>query len=247
MVLLDGARLAVTTLSVWPLKAGRVDRTTARRAMELAVVVGAALGGIVAAVAYGLTRAHFEPFPVAAIVVCLLALLTRGMHLDGLADTFDALASYRPPEDALAIMKSPEVGPLGMVAVVCVLLVDTAALTVLVERHHWTFVVGAVMAGRAAITMACSKPLPSARPDGLGAMVASTVHPAVAAVAFALACATAAHGFRPTVALTFVCAIGAVGLLLVQVRRRFGGITGDVLGAVCEIATAVTLVGLSSL
>ena len=78
----------------------------------------------------------------------LLALLTRGLHLDGLADTFDGLGSYAPPERALAILKSPEAGPLGVSAIVAALLVDAAALSALVARHDWLPIAAAVGIGR---------------------------------------------------------------------------------------------------
>ncbi|NEC49139.1 adenosylcobinamide-GDP ribazoletransferase, partial [Actinospica acidiphila] len=56
------------------------------------------------------------------------AALTRGLHLDGLADTADGLGSGRPAEDALRIMKQSDVGPFGVLTLVLVLLVQVAAL-----------------------------------------------------------------------------------------------------------------------
>ena len=250
---LAGLRLALTTLTVLPLRAGRVDRASAAAAMAWAPAVGLALGAVLAAAGRGLTVAGLDPLPCAAVLVVLLALLTRGLHLDGLADTFDALGSYTAPERALAIMKSPEAGPLGVSVIAGVLLADAAALSVLLARQDWLLVAAAVGVGRFAIVLCCARPLPPARPDGLGALVAGTV-PVAACVAWGLALvaigATAgpdrwpADWARSAVAVLLAAAL--VCLLARQCVRRFGGITGDVLGAACELATAVALLVLST-
>jgi len=128
-----GLRLSLTTLTVLPLRTGRVDRRTGALAMPWAPAVGLALGAVLAAAGWFLTELGLAPLPCAAVLVALLALLTRGLHLDGLADTFDALGSYAAADRALAIMKSPETGPLGVGAIAMVVLVDAAALSALAD------------------------------------------------------------------------------------------------------------------
>ncbi|HST49180.1 adenosylcobinamide-GDP ribazoletransferase [Jatrophihabitans sp.] len=246
-----GARLAMTTLTVLPLRAGRVDRHSAAVAMAGAPLVGLALGAVLAVAARVLTAAGLAPVPVAAVLVALLALLTRGLHLDGLADTFDGLGSYAPPERALAILKSPEAGPLGVSAIAVTLLVDAAALSALVARHGWLLIAVAVAVGRFGISLCCARPVPAARPDGLGALVAGTV-PVPVCGAWALVLAVLAglggqlspgSGWTDWLrgVLAVLLAGAAAGLLARQCVRRFGGVTGDVLGAACELATAVAL------
>ena len=109
-------------------------------------------------------------------------------------------------------------------------------------------VVAAWAAGRLAITVACRRGVPAARPDGLGALVAGTVPrpAAVAIAAIVVVAAAAATPDRPWQGPAAVVASLAVVVLLVRhAVRRFGGITGDVLGAAVEVATTVALVGLS--
>lgn len=246
-----GARLALTTLTVLPLRPGRVDRRTAAVAMAAAPAVGLALGAVLAVAAWALTGAGLAALPTAAVLVALLALLTRGLHLDGLADTFDGLGSYAPAERALAILKSPEAGPLGVSAVVLALLVDAAALSALVTRHGWLLIAMAVAIGRFGITLCCARPVPAARPDGLGALVAGSV-PVPLCGAWALVLAvlaglagqlSAGSGWTDWLrgAVAVLLAMAAAALLARQCVRRFGGVTGDVLGAACELATAVAL------
>ncbi|MFD1326254.1 adenosylcobinamide-GDP ribazoletransferase, partial [Micromonospora sonneratiae] len=167
---LAGARLALTTFTILPLRTGRVDRPAAAVAMSLAPVVGAALGAALAVVLLGVAMAG--PALVAgALTVATGALLTRGLHLDGLADTVDALGSYRRGPAALDIMKKPDVGPFGVAALVLVLLVQAAVLAALSDRS-WSAVVAGVVAatacGRLAVSWACRRGVPAARPEGLG-------------------------------------------------------------------------------
>ena len=90
----DAVRLAVTTFTVVPLRTGEIDRRAAGRAMALAPVIGALLGGVIALVLSGLREV--VPSALAGVLaVALAALLTRGLHLDGTADTVDGLGSYR--------------------------------------------------------------------------------------------------------------------------------------------------------
>ncbi|MFC7533430.1 adenosylcobinamide-GDP ribazoletransferase [Actinoplanes sp. GCM10030250] len=242
--MLDGLRLAVTTLTVLPLKAGRVDRFSAAVAMAVAPLVGALLGLVLAGVHEGLDAAGSPALVAAAVTVGAGALLTRGLHLDGLADTVDALGSYRSGPAALEIMKKPDIGPFGVAALAVTVLVQAAALT---EAGHWA-VVTAWATGRLAVTVACRRGVPAARPEGLGALVASTV-PLWAVVTAAIAVtglATAAVPGRPWQGPAAVAvALLAVLVLVRHSVRRFGGLTGDILGAAVELATTVTLVTLT--
>ena len=61
------------------------------------------------------------------------AALTRGLHLDGLADTADGLGSAKPAEDALRIMKQSDIGPFGVITLLFVLLAQVAVLFQLYE------------------------------------------------------------------------------------------------------------------
>ncbi|MCU7725732.1 adenosylcobinamide-GDP ribazoletransferase [Actinoplanes sp. KI2] len=239
-----GARLAVTTLTVLPVRGGRVDRAAAAWAMGLAPAVGAVLGAVLAALLWALRSAGTPPLVAAAVTIAAAALLTRGMHLDGLADTVDALGSYRSGDAALQIMKKPDIGPFGVAAIALILLIQTAAVTGLGA----TGLIVAWAAGRLAITVACARGVPAARPEGLGALVAGTVpRPAAALIAavVVVAAAAATPDRRWQGPAAVVASLAVVLALLRHCVRRFGGITGDVLGAVVEVATTVALVGLS--
>jgi adenosylcobinamide-GDP ribazoletransferase len=237
---LDGLRLALSTLTVLPVRTGRIDRAAAAVAMSVAPLVGALLGAVLA----GLFVLLGEGALAAAVTVTAAALLTRGLHLDGLADTVDALGSYRAGEAALKIMKQSDIGPFGVAAIAAALLIQAAALT---EVGPAAIVV-AWAAGRLGATVACRRGVPAARPEGLGALVAATVPVPVALGAAALVAAGAVWAVpgRPWQGPAAVAsALLVVVLLLRHAVRRFGGITGDVVGAAVETTTTLTLVALA--
>lgn len=238
----DGLRLALTTFTVAPVRAGRVDRATAGTAMAVAPLIGAALGAVLGTV----LLASVPRLLAGVLVVALAALLTRGLHLDGLADTVDALGSYRSREAALDVMRRPDIGPFGVVALVVTLLAQASALSAVPSPV--VAVAVAMATGRLAAVWACRRGVPAARPDGLGALVAGTVGAPTLALntaAVALLAVVAVPG-RPWQGPVTVVAALAVALLLTHHGvRRFGGVTGDLLGALVEIASTITLIGLA--
>jgi adenosylcobinamide-GDP ribazoletransferase len=221
--LAKGLLSALTILTVAPIR--KVGDP--KRAMVFAPVVGGLLGLFVALLAW-----PFDGLLRGAVMVGLALLLTRGMHVDGLADTVDALGSYKPREQALAIMRSPEVGPFGVAAIVVVLLLQAVTLSSLTP---WEVAL-AFAVGRLGATIACQRGVPSARPDGMGAMVAGTVHPAWVILYVAIFSV-----LNPIVLVV----VALVFLVRWHVVRRFGGITGDVLGFLIELSTTLCLIGLS--
>ncbi|MFH0520205.1 adenosylcobinamide-GDP ribazoletransferase [Streptomyces sp. M41] len=249
---LHGLRFAFGTLSVLPVRVSRWDREAARAGMLCAPLVGVALGCGAALVALALLFLGAAPLLAAVAGAALPAALTRGLHLDGLADTADGLGSGKPAEDALRIMKQSDIGPFGVLTLLFVLLAQVAALAQLYgdswARGALATVVSAVTA-RLALTLAARTGVPAARPEGLGAAVAGVV-PVRGAVAVALAVTgvAAAAGALLGVAdlartaVAVLVALAAAELLLRHCTRRFGGVTGDVFGGLAETAATTALV-----
>lgn len=243
-----GLRLAVSLLTVVPVRCERVDRATARRAMTLAPAAGLVAGIGAAAVLVGCALLGLRPPVASVLAVAATATLTRGLHLDGLADLADGLGSGKPAGEALSIMKRSDIGPFGVVTLVLTIAVQVTALVQ--APHRAAAVVVAALTGRLALTWACRQGVPAARPEGLGALVAGAVRTAdvVAATAAVAAVSVLAvltggggPGDVPYAAGAVLAGLVVSTVLLWHAVRRLGGITGDVLGALAEIATTAAL------
>lgn len=238
---MNGLLLAVSWLTVLPLPAREVDDRACRQAIALAPLVGALVGGFGAVLLWALTALGAPGLLAGLLTVAALVLVTRGMHVDGLADTVDGLGCYGPPERALAVMRDGGAGPFAVVALIIAVGVQAAALADLAASGRWAVVVLACAAGRGAFVLCCRRGLPSARPEGMGALVAGTQPWWLVACWWVvlLAGGALAAPWSGAVAVLLACAV-LLGFTA-HVRRRFGGITGDVLGAGAELTTTLVL------
>lgn len=208
-------------------------------------LVGAVLGALGAALASAALWLGVTPGVTAALVLALGAMLTGGLHEDGLSDTADGLYGGWTKARRLEIMKDSRVGSYGVLALVLVTLARWSALTaVLVYGGHWAALIatGAVSRAPMALMMAL---LPNARGEGLSH---ATGRPSAATALVALALAAAiAVGLTGWTAVPLVfAALGAAILLSFLALRKIGGQTGDILGASQQLAEVACLSVLSA-
>ena len=211
------------------------------RGAVLFPIVGAGIGALVGGIAVGLDS-RLTVLLAAALAVAAEALVTGAIHLDALADAADGLGAPTR-ERALEIMREPTIGAFGAAGLGLDLLVKTAALAALLDGPDPVLAALAAFALGRAAPLALSWALPYARAGGgTGASVAEGARaPWLAAgLLLGIGIAVGALGLRG-----LWLAAGAVGAVLVVgllARKRFGGVTGDVLGAAVELATTLALV-----
>ena len=250
-------RSALGLFTILPVRAvPEIGRPDAARAVLWLPVAGLLLSVPAAGVLLGV-QAGGGSAPrrllAAALAIGVLALLTGGLHLDGLADTADGLGSRRPRDEALAIMRRSDVGPFGVVALLFTVRVQVTALATVTAG--WPGVAAlavAAVTGRTAVVLATGPGSPAARPDGFGALVAGATSAraritAVAVLLGAAAATAAAWGWYPAARAVIAVLAGlcAAGLLRRLAVRRLGGMTGDVFGALVEVSSAMVLLALA--
>jgi len=219
-------------------------------------VIGLAVGGV-----WWLADRAWAPGVAAAVTVVTDALLTGGLHLDGLADAADGLLPPMDKARRLRVLRDPAVGAFGGVALVTVLLLRFGVFTTTPARP---LLVAALWCGSRTAMAVMARSMPYARPEGglVTAFVTSSdgdpgpmaehrfhwaagsVFSAVGGVVLAVGLAALARG------AVGLAAVGAEALAVAGVGwlawRRIGGFTGDVLGAAGVIGETVGLLVMSA-
>ena len=235
---------AVRLLTVLPL--GKVDGRHPARWFGFVGWGYAALGVSIASAAAWTGRADgLSALVAGGIVVAASAAVSGFLHFDGLADVADGLGVRGDAARRLEVMRDSAVGAFGVTAVVLAIVLQVVATAVVIESRSWWALGAAPIIGRwaAGVALATRR---SARADGLAARYAAR-EPAGALVLQALPLAplfVAVPSALPAKAAA-VCVCLALGLLVpLPFVRRFGGITGDVLGATVVLTeTAVLVLG----
>jgi adenosylcobinamide-GDP ribazoletransferase len=206
--------------------------------------------GVMLVAANILFNSIFPPLLSSALVISLWAILTGGLHLDGLADCCDGLLATVSPERRLEILKDPRLGSFGGIGLGLHLLLKTAAIASLAAvpllfiPPHFSLSISAAplllapTAARWLILPVARGPM--ARPGGLGAEFSQSLNPGSLLLSSILPLTMAVlSGLRGFLAV-FLAAL--VTLVVVKLAmRRLGGLTGDVLGLVVELSELTIL------
>lgn len=254
----DGILLGAGTFTAFRVPAPRrVDAAAGAVSVLTAPIWGLVVGLVGAAAGLVITKVaewsgNSSPLTallagVGAAAACAWA--TRGLHLDGLADFADALASARRGQPGLDVMRDPRIGALGAVSLGLALLMQGLSLgTLFASGQGAACVVAVAMLARAPLGVLARRGTPADH-SGLGRTVVGSTSTGratatgVAATAAAVAFLVLAGGVPVGVALAtgVACWLGAL-----WVRRaalgRFQALTGDALGAAVEVGGTAALV-----
>ncbi len=214
------------------------------RSMAAFPIVGLVIGAGGAAVGFVAGWLWGEPLRAVAIVIAFM-LLTLGLHLDGIADTCDAVFSWRPRERKLEIMKDSRIGTMGALGLLAIVALKIGGLVTLGE-HWWMGTLLAPMWGRWADIYGIFF-FPAAREGGMG----RTFHDQVRRLDFVIATISAlVIGVvlsLPWGALVVLAVWPVIHLLAGRMVASLGGLTGDTYGALAEVGEVVTLLTLAAL
>jgi adenosylcobinamide-GDP ribazoletransferase len=239
--------LALSFLTIIPYGAGG---QAGERDMSSSTVYYPVVGAVVGALLTFLFDAAGMLFPVplaSALTVAAWVIITGGLHLDGLMDTFDGLGIRGDMARRLEVMRDSRVGAFGVMAAVLLLLLKTAALAGLPAEISRAVIFMAPVAGRAAMVALLATSRYARAGEGLAKPFTEGTglpHLAMNFLFFSLF----AWLSLGSASLVFA-SVQAVAFLLLRKawHSRFNGVTGDLLGAACVIHELVALLTASVL
>jgi adenosylcobinamide-GDP ribazoletransferase len=223
-----------------PVLVDRVEPRDLGRAVAWFPAVGAALGATLV-VAYCAIAGRVGSGLVALAVVALHAALTGGLHLDGVADVFDALGGGRGQRQRmLAILRDSRIGAHGAVAVVLLLAAKLLATAeVLARGAVWALYASPAAARWAVVPLVVV--FPYARPEGLGKPFHGHASARQLAAATLITALSLGWLGAPVVGPTLAASLAALAVAL-WLHRHLGGLTGDVYGTAIEAAELAFLI-----
>ncbi len=200
-------------------------------------LVGLAIGLVLAIVNYLLAKILPEAV-VDVLLVALLALLSGGLHLDGLADTMDGIAGHRTPEKRLEIMRDSRIGGFGAIGLGLVLLIEYVTLSNIPGPDllkPFVLVLTPVLSRWAMVNAIFVYPY--ARPTGLGRAFKDAVTGQQFVIATLIAGIIAVGLLGVSGLIIMAGSWIIINILAVYLRHQLNGLTGDTYGAINEVAT----------
>ncbi|MDA8231962.1 MAG: adenosylcobinamide-GDP ribazoletransferase [Magnetospirillum sp.] len=237
---LDDFHVASSFLTRLPVPHPDYGEGRLARAMGVFPIVGAAVG-LVSGLAFVLGHALLPALPAALLALLVATVCTGALHEDGLADFADGLGARGDRARRLEVMRDSRIGTFGVVALLLGFGLRASALAAAPSGLAGLGALAAAGALSRAAIPAVMQALPAARSDGLGA-AAGTPDAGIAALAAVLALVVAVAGLGVTGAAAAAAAAALAAAAAGWVARRaLGGYTGDVLGAVAQVAEAAVL------
>lgn len=210
------------------------------KGLAYAPFVGIVIGTLLALISYGLFYIFPRPI-VAAIVIVLYIIITGGLHLDGLGDTFDGIFSNRSKERMLEIMRDSRVGTNAVLAVVSVLLLNYAALTQISSEYILKIIILMPMAGRIGSLTGAAVSKYARSGEGLGKSFID--HCGKKELLWGLLIYAVISFLTFDYKLWIILLVPPISAFLSVnfLGKKIGGATGDILGAVCELNQCIFL------
>jgi adenosylcobinamide-GDP ribazoletransferase len=218
-----------------------VDNEDFGKGLTYAPIVGFLIGGILAG-SYLLLNMIFPLYITAILILIEYILLTGGLHLDGLGDTFDGLFSNRPIDRILEIMRDSRVGTNAVLAIVCVLSLNYCFL--IGTGTHFLFKVLLLLpvAGRIGSLIGAGVSKYARSGTGLGKSFIDycNIKEIIIGLIFYFIIFFITDNVRGLI-ISILPIISAF-LFVKYFSGKIGGATGDILGAVCELNQTVFLI-----
>lgn len=232
---------ALQFLTIIPIASKKaVDENKLAQAVAFFPLIGLLLGLVLAGVNQLFSLAPLEPLLVNVILIVLLIIFTGGLHLDGLADTFDALSSRKDKPEMLRIMRDSHIGTMGVLSLISVILIKLSLLCSLGDPVKSASLVLMCLLSRYSLVFSMFL-FPYAREEGKAKVFIEGTNPKIFSLATIITLACVVILWQIKGLLSFVLVVFFVFLIGKFIVKKIGGITGDTLGAVNELAEVFVL------
>lgn len=226
---------AIRFLTIFPaLPQRQTSNDDVARSMVFFPLVGLIIGLILAG-AYWVTHLIMPSSVAGGLVVVLAAVLSGGMHLDGLMDTFDGIGGIRSPETRIKAMKDSRAGAFGVIAAVLLLMMKYLAIAAVPDTTIVFALILMPVLSRWAMVYAIFAH-PYANPSGMGTVLKQGADRRRFILATAIALAVALPLFK-WAGLVIMLGVWLTALgMSTYLKGKLGGLTGDTYGAINEAA-----------
>ncbi|NEZ47028.1 adenosylcobinamide-GDP ribazoletransferase [Clostridium niameyense] len=182
------------------------------------------------------------PYKIIAIIILLItAMITGGLHLDGLADTFDGFFSLREKNKIMEIMKDSRIGSYGSIALIFDIILKIEILTLLIQKGITISLILLPIVGKNSILFLCLSSK-TAKKSGSGNIFIGNMSKTIVLISslFTLGVSTYFLGIKNALRIILTILIGTY-LFYLLCLRKINGLTGDTLGASNEIIELIFL------
>ena len=244
---MKGFLLLLSFMTRLPMPNLKYEEEKLGKSMKFFPLVGIIIGFILLVFTLGIS--YLSKNLTVSVLPLTVIVITGGLHLDGLADTFDGIFSYRSKQKMLEIMKDSRIGSNGVLALILYFLIKFVLLFSIASEYGGEYLMFAVLtypvASRLCSVVSCAS-APYARATGMGKMFADNTKLFDVIIAFVL---TVAYIFVSLIDKKIMLINFIIILILIfisygfskLIERKIGGITGDTLGALVELTSLLYL------
>lgn len=231
---------ALQFLTIIPVKIGHIDEKKIAGALIYFPVVGLLLGLILSGTDRLLSILRFEQFIINIILVVLLIILTGGLHLDGLADTFDAFLSRKDKDEKLKIMRDSHIGVMGVLSLFCIILLKIAFLSsISISLKTITLLLMCTLSRWALILPMFL--FPYSRNEGKAKVFMQGINFKILTLATIITLGIVVLVWQWKGLFIFGLTAMSTYIIGRFINNKIGGITGDTLGAINELIEVIVL------
>ncbi len=226
--------LALQFLTIIPLRVKNCDEKDFGGSLIYFPVIGLLIAFILTLGLVSFQTLGFRGIALSVFLIVLLAIITGGLHLDGLADTSDSLYAGKEKDDTLAIMRDPHIGTMGVLAIFCVLLLKISLFYSQIEPLKIKGLFLMCLLSRWSMVMLIFS-FPYARKEGKAKVFIESINPKIFLMASGITGISAFLIWQIKGLILWVLIAGCALIIGKLTARKIGGITGDILGAANEI------------